>query len=329
MLLRRLRARQRKLVRCRNWRRMAGMTTAIYTHPACLAHDTGPGHPEQPGRLRALLQALKAPEFATLHWREAPPATAEQILRVHTLPYYQRLRDMGAGALDADTIMSEDSFAAALHAAGAVCAAVDAVIEGTASNAFCAVRPPGHHAEPGQGMGFCLFNNVAIGARHAQQRGLARVAVVDFDVHHGNGTQVEAWHDASFLAISSHQWPLFPGSGAADERGAYNNILNLPLAAGAGSAAFREVWQAQGLPRLEAFAPEIILIAAGFDAHGDDPLGGLGLGEADFSWITSQLVVIAEKICGGRIVSTLEGGYNLRALASSGAAHVTALQAGR
>lgn len=224
--------------------------------------------------------------------------------------------------IDGDTSTAPGSRAAALRAAGAVCAAVEAVMKREIENAFCAIRPPGHHAEPGQGMGFCLLNNIAIGARHAQALGARKVAVLDFDVHHGNGTQTDAWADANFFFASTHQWPLYPGSGARSETGAHDNILNIPLPAGCGSGLFRKAWAEAILPRLEQFAPDLVFISAGFDGHEADPLGGLGLKTEDFGWLTARICHLA----GNRVVSSLEGGYNLKALADSAAVHVRALQ---
>jgi len=308
------------------------MYTALFSHAACLAHDTGLGHPECADRLRAVLRRLEGEEFAYLDRREAPQAEVEQIERVHPAKFVAsllaRIPKDGLSHLDGDTVVSPDSGEAALRAAGAVCAAIDAVIEGPARNAFCAVRPPGHHAEPTQAMGFCLFNNVAIGAMHARvAHGISRIAVVDFDVHHGNGTQATFEADPGLFYASTHQWPLYPGTGSAEERGAYGNIMNLPLPPGAGSAEFRAVAQRLLLPAVDEFAPELVMISAGFDAHADDPLANLNLIDADYGWITRKLCGIAERHAKSRVVSTLEGGYNLDALARSAAEHVKALMA--
>jgi acetoin utilization deacetylase AcuC-like enzyme len=239
----------------------------------------------------------------------------------------KQVPSFGAVHIDADTVLSPGSGTAALRAAGALVAAVDAVLDGSATRAFCAVRPPGHHAEPARGMGFCIFNNVAIGAAHAlDKHGLARVAILDFDVHHGNGTQAAFWGETKVLFGSSHQMPLYPGTGAADEIGA-GNIVNMPLDPGARGLEFRAAWESQFFPRLEAFHPQLILLSAGFDGHADDPLANLNLPEREFAWITGEAVRIAEEACEGRVISTLEGGYDLDALARSAAAHVGALAA--
>src|SRR5437867_5821743 len=306
------------------------MTTLLFTHPACLDHDPGDYHPESPARLRAVLEALDAPEFAALDRREAPEAALDDIARVHPRHFVERLLAAvpasGHVGIDADTVLSPASGRAALRAAGAVVAAVDAVVAGEADNAFCAVRPPGHHAEPGRAMGFCLFNNVAIGALRARQvHGLARVAVIDFDVHHGNGTQACFWDDADLFYASTHQSPLYPGTGAARERGVGNNIVNVPLRPMAGSREFRQGVEREILPALDAFRPEMVLISAGFDAHKSDPLAQLLLDEADYAWVTERLVEVARTHAGGHVVSTLEGGYDLAALGMSAAAHVRVL----
>ena len=307
------------------------MTTLLYTHPACLGHDPGEHHPESPARLVAVLEALSGPDFAALERREAPEAALDDLARVHPRQLVEALLaavpQTGHVAIDADTVMSPGSGAAALRAAGAVAAAVDAVGAGEADNAFCAVRPPGHHAEPRRPMGFCLFNNVAVGALRAREvHGLDRVAVVDFDVHHGNGTQARFADDAGLFYASTHQSPLYPGTGAASETGV-GNIVNLPLRPMSGSLEFRRAVERHLLPALDEFAPEMVLISAGFDAHRADPLAQLMLVEADYAWVTERLVEIAGIHARGRVVSTLEGGYDLGALGASAAAHVRALMA--
>jgi acetoin utilization deacetylase AcuC-like enzyme len=274
--------------------------------------------------------ALEAEKFQSLDRRQAPKATVDSISRVHDRDYVQAVLDAipeeGTRALDSDTRVSPGSGEAALRAAGAICAAVDAVVGGEARNAFCAVRPPGHHAEPEIPMGFCLFNNVAIGAAHARaEHGLNRVAVVDFDVHHGNGTQAMFWNEPEMFFASTHQSPLYPGTGGAEEHGASNNIVNVPLAPMSGSAEFRTAMTETVLPALEAFEPDMILVSAGFDAHAADPLAMLNLQDEDFSWVTAEILRVASICCDARLVSTLEGGYDLQALARSTAAHVDAL----
>ncbi|MEW9625624.1 histone deacetylase family protein [Rhodanobacter geophilus] len=299
----------------------------LYTHPACLQHDNGPGHPEAPARLAAVLRALDHDRYAALDRVEAPRASREQLLRVHAAAHVERmLAAVPPGEmrrLDEDTVLSPGSAEAALRAAGAAVAAVDAVLgDDHVRHAFCAVRPPGHHATREQAMGFCLFNNVAVAAAHAlAAHGLKRVAIADFDVHHGNGTQDIFWREPRVLFASSHQMPLYPGSGSPGERGA-GNILNRPLSAGDGSCLFRELWEGDLLPRIRAFRPQLLLVSAGFDAHRNDPLAGLCLGSEDYAWITAKLVELANQHAGGRLVSTLEGGYDLAALAASTAAHV-------
>ena len=305
------------------------MTTLLYTHPACLEHDPGHHHPESPARLRAVLAALAAPEFAGLERREAPAAALDDIGRVHPRRFVEALLAAvpasGYAGIDADTIISPGSGQAALRAAGAVAAAVDAVMAGEAANAFCAVRPPGHHAEPARAMGFCLFNNAAIGALRAREaHGIGRVAVIDFDVHHGNGTQACFYDDANLFYASTHQSPLYPGTGSRRERGV-GNIVNVPLPAMAGSREFRAGFADEILPALDAFRPEMLLISAGFDAHRQDPLAQLMLDETDYAWVTEELLQIARHHSFGRVVSTLEGGYDLDALGASAAAHVRVL----
>jgi acetoin utilization deacetylase AcuC-like enzyme len=305
------------------------VTTFLYTHSACFDHDPGRFHPESPARLKAVLSALEDEAFALLHRETAPRAEIAQITRVHGADYVHKVLDSvpdsGRVHLDPDTAMSPGSGEAALRAAGALCAAVDAVATGGASNAFCAVRPPGHHAERGRAMGFCLFNNVAIGAEQARKvHGLKRVAVMDFDVHHGNGTQHQFEDDPDLFYASTHQWPHYPGTGAASETGV-GNILNVPLPPMAGSAEFRQAMSNKVLPAIDAFAPDFLLISAGFDAHEADPLAALRLRTADYGWATAELARLAQRRCDGRLVSTLEGGYDLGALAASAAAHVQAL----
>ncbi len=308
------------------------MTTALYTHSACLEHDTGLGHPECADRLSVVLHALGADEFALLDRRIAPRAEIDQIARVHQRDYIARvfasIPKHGHVALDGDTIVSAGSGEAALRAAGALCAAVDDVMSGDVCNAFCAVRPPGHHAESREAMGFCLFNNVAIGAAHARAaHGLTRVAIIDFDVHHGNGTQEFCEHEAGLFYASTHQWPHYPGTGHFRERGDFNNIVNVPLKAMAGSPEFRHALTQSVFPALHEFRPEMIMISAGFDGHSRDPLAGLHLTEDDYAWVTRKLCSLAYKHCQSRIVSTLEGGYHPSALANSCATHVRELMA--
>jgi len=307
------------------------MPTAYFTHPAFLDHDTGPGHPERADRLRAVWNALEGPDFAALQRFQAPEASDADLALGHPAAYVQALvgalPTQGYGMLDADTIVSPGSGPAARRAAGAVIAAVDRVLKGDARNAFCAVRPPGHHAEPDRPMGFCLFNNVAIAARHALERhGLARVAVMDFDVHHGNGTETWARRDARLFYASTHQSPFYPGTGEANDP-AVPNLVNAPLDAGAGSAEFRAAMERTVLPALRRFAPELVLISAGFDAHLRDPLAQVALDEDDFDWATDALCDVAAASASGRLVSALEGGYDLDALAASVAAHVRVLMA--
>jgi acetoin utilization deacetylase AcuC-like enzyme len=302
----------------------------LFTHSACLQHDPGAGHAERPARLSAVLHALDLDRFAALDRIEAPLATREQLLRAHTVAYVEHIfassPQEGTHRLDEDTVMSPGSLDAALHAAGAVVAAVDSVLNGADDQrAFCAVRPPGHHATRDQAMGFCLFNSVAIAATHAMSvYGLKRVAIADFDVHHGNGTQAIFEADKRVLFLSSHQAPLYPGTGFESEHGV-GNIVNGSLSPGDGSREFRELWDGLLLPRLDAFKPQLILVSAGFDAHNSDPLADIRLGQEDYAWITERLVALARRHCGGRLVSTLEGGYDLAALAASASAHVAAL----
>jgi acetoin utilization deacetylase AcuC-like enzyme len=307
------------------------MTTLYYSPSACLAHDTGNHHPESAGRLRAINARLQQPEFAALEYREAIRATREQLALIHTPAHIERVCNSlpvrGLVALDADTPLSPGSLDAALYAVGAVCCAVDAVFAQKRVNAFCAVRPPGHHAEPDQAMGFCLFNNVAIAAAHALGKyAIHRVAIVDFDVHHGNGTQAAFYHRPEVLYASTHQFPWYPGTGSARETGS-GNIVNVPLPGGCDSTCFRAAVSEHILPALERFAPQLVLVSAGFDGHRDDPLAELNLLEADFGWITRELLAVAARHAAGRLVSVLEGGYQLDALTASVAAHVRAMMA--
>lgn len=304
----------------------------LFTHPSMLRHEPPPGHAEHAGRLQAVLDAFEGMSFDR---REAPYATAETITRVHPSRYVEALEPAfveteGARVrLDPDTYISEGSREAIYRAVGACVAAVDAVMAGEDEMAFCAVRPPGHHAEPISPMGFCIFNNVAIGALHAlEAHGLSRVAVVDFDVHHGNGTQTVAEAEPRLLFASTHQAPLYPGTGDARETGIAGNVVNAPLPAGAGSAQWRQAMETRVLPALDAFAPELILVSAGFDAHKADPLAQMELDETDFAWAASRLRELSLRHCQGKLVSTLEGGYDLGALARSAQAYVTALQHG-
>jgi len=302
----------------------------LYTHADCLLHDPGAGHAERPARLSSVLHALDVDRYAALDRIEAPRATREQLLRAHSSAYVDGIFASapadGAHRLDEDTVMSPGSLDAALRAAGAVVAAVDTVMSGADNQrAFCAVRPPGHHATRDQAMGFCLFNSIAVAAAHAiAAYGLKRVAIADFDVHHGNGTQAIFQADKRVLFVSSHQSPLYPGTGFENERGV-GNIVNGTLSPGDGSREFRELWDGLLLPRLDAFKPQLVLVSAGFDAHRNDPLADIRLGQDDYTWITEKLVAVARRHSGGRLVSTLEGGYDLPALAASASAHVSAL----
>jgi acetoin utilization deacetylase AcuC-like enzyme len=306
------------------------VTTLFLSHSSYLDHDTGPGHPERPDRIRAITEALEHARFAALIRADAPGLDRAAILRVHPAHYVDAIEAAaparGKVHLDPDTVMSAQSFAAIGHCVGAATAAVDEVMRGGAKNAFVALRPPGHHAGVASPMGFCFFNNAAIAARHAQAaHGAERVAILDFDVHHGNGTQEIFWSDSSVLYASTHQMPLFPGTGGRDERGEHDNVVNAPLAAGDDGTVFREAMETRLLPRIDEFRADLIVISAGFDAHRLDPLGGLNFVEADFAWATARLMEIAEKHAKGRIVSVLEGGYDLEGLARSAAAHVEAL----
>ena len=299
----------------------------VYTHPACLAHDTGPDHAERPARLTAVVDALRR-GLPALDWHEAPRATRGQLLRAHAPELLDAVLETHPAhriLLDPDTVLSPASAEAALRAAGAAVAAVDAVLTGKTRRAFCAVRPPGHHATGDVAMGFCLFNNIAVAALHAlDKHGLERVAIVDFDVHHGNGTQAIFERDPRVLFASSHQWPLYPETGARNETGV-GNIVNMPLPVEAEGVLFRRAWADVLLPAVDDFRPQLLLVSAGFDAHWRDPLAQLRLQAGDYTWISEELVALANRHCGGRMVSSLEGGYDLAALAESSLAHVGAL----
>ena len=301
--------------------------TALITHADCLTHVTPTGHPEQVARLEHVLHALEPLDLTRV---TAPMAAEDDILRIHPAGHLANLRRTlpsdGFAQIDGDTFMSPGSLDAAFRAAGAVVRGVDMVLGGDVQNAFAAVRPPGHHAETETAMGFCLFGNAALAAKHAlDHHGLSRVAVVDFDVHHGNGTQDLLWDEPRALVITSQQMPLWPGSGRPDEDGAHGNILNMPLPPNSGGAEMKAAYEAQAFPRLRTFKPELIIISAGFDAHQDDPLANLNWSTGDFAWITAELCKLADDLCQGRIVSTLEGGYDLNALAAATKAHVEEL----
>lgn len=305
--------------------------TLLVTHLSGLNHDTGEYHPESPDRLRSVLKGLEQSDFHDLIREDAPVVTHEQISRVHPGDFADRILaaipSQGTRHLDSDTVVSAGSGEAMLHAAGAVVRAVDAVAKGEARNAFCAVRPPGHHAESTRAMGFCLLNNAAIGAYHARaMHDFKRVAVVDFDVHHGNGTQEIFWNDASAFYASTHQFPYYPGTGARSETGAHENVVNIPLKAGTKGDEFRGRLRDEILPALTDFKPDFLIISAGFDAHKNDPLAQLSFVEDDYAWATAALMDAAAKVCGGRVVSVMEGGYNLHALTDSVIAHVQTLK---
>lgn len=306
------------------------MTTLVLSHPASLDHLTPPGHPERPDRIRAVNQVLAEDRFKHLVRGEAPEGSLDSVALCHNEYYIEELRHIapseGLVYLDGDTSMSPGTWEAVMRGVGGAIAATEAVINGSATNAFVATRPPGHHAEISKPMGFCFFDQAAIAARHAQRtHGIGRVAVVDFDVHHGNGTQDIFWADPTVMYCSTHQMPLFPGTGASSERGDHDTIVNAPLASGDGGAKFRAAFENLILPQLQKFSPELLIISAGFDAHRRDPLASLNLDASDFGWVTRKLMDVADASAGGRIVSVLEGGYDLQGLQESVAEHVTAL----
>lgn len=307
------------------------MSTLIFSHPACYEHQPGAGHPESPARLKAVIDALKQPEFSNLQWREAPLGTREQVLLVHTDDYVSDVEgavpSQGTVPLDGgDTVMSPGSMEAVMRCVGAACTGVDVVLAGEFDNVFCATRPCGHHATPSRAMGFCIYNQAAVAGAYARERHLLeRVAVVDFDVHHGNGTQDAFYEEPGLFYASTHQAPLYPGTGLRSETGIADNIVNVPLPPGCDSATFRDQVTKELLPKLRAFNPELLIISAGFDAHTLDPLAGLNFTDDDYRWVTEELKKVAEECCDGKIVSILEGGYSLEGLASGTAEHVKVL----
>ncbi len=307
------------------------MKTTIYTHDSGLSHDTGFSHPERAERLKVIHELISTSPYAALPRGIVRPADEDNILLAHPFHYVEHIRnsipDKGHAEIDADTILSPGSWDAALHAAGAVCSAVDDIASGKTTRAFCAIRPPGHHAEPQTSMGFCLFGNIFIGARHAQEiHGFKKIAIVDFDVHHGNGTDtMTRRHDGSILFISTHQYPLWPMTGLEEDND--ENVMNFTLAPNSGSENFRSLYEKKVFPALSRFAPDLLMISAGFDAHKDDPLAQINLDAEDFHWVTEKLCAIANVSAQGRVISVLEGGYNLDALRESVAAHLDAMSA--
>lgn len=305
------------------------MVTTIYTHEAGLLHDTGSSHKERADRLRVIYDLLNEKPFSELPRVKTKPASEDRLTLAHPYSYVQHIEgsipNNGHVALDSDTVVSPGSWEAALHTVGAVCDAVDDVIAGKTKRAFCPMRPPGHHAEPAVSMGFCLFNNVFIGARHAQEKhGIEKVAIIDFDVHHGNGTDSMARrHDGSILFISTHQYPLWPMTGLEDDND--ECVLNFVLPPDSGSDLFRKTYMEKVFPALNDFAPDLLIISAGFDAHKDDQISQINLTEDDFKWVTEELCKIADRHADGRVVSVLEGGYNLESLKTSVAAHLLGL----
>ena len=300
------------------------MTTAFITHSDCLKHETPPGHPEQVARLKYILEATKDLDLLRI---EAPLATQKNILSVHLQSHIDLINtsspEHGTRPLDGDTHMSPGTISAAYRAVGGAVCAVDTVLSGKAKNAFVAVRPPGHHAETQVPMGFCLFGNIAIAAKHALDfHKLSKVVVVDFDVHHGNGTQDLLWNEPRALTITSHQMPLWPGTGRPEERGEYDNVLNLPLPPNSDGSYMRSMYREKVFPKIRSFSPDLILLSAGFDAHIDDPLAELKWEVDDFAWITREVCNLARDCCSSRVVSVLEGGYNLDALAACTKAHI-------
>ncbi|WP_020592638.1 histone deacetylase family protein [Kiloniella laminariae] len=306
------------------------MTTALFSHSASQLHDPGIHHPESPHRFEAIMRALSEPVFDELDRRESPEIGREKLHWAHTEEHVSEIMRAipatGYVALDGDTVVCKHSGEAALRAAGGICAAVDAVMNKDVDNAFCLSRPPGHHAERHRAMGFCLFCNPALGAYQARyEHGVERVAVIDFDVHHGNGTQDILWDDPNMFYGSSHESPLFPGTGSVGETGVANNILNCPLPSGGGSYEFRKAMDDYIFPAVQSFKPGLIIVSAGFDAHREDPLASINLEDEDFGWVSRRIVELADELCERRLVSILEGGYNTDALARSVALHVMAL----